>query len=622
MCGFAGILEPTVRTAPDALSAIAGAMAARLRHRGPDADGVWADGRGGFAVGHRRLSIRDLTDAGAQPMTSEDGRYTIAYNGEAYGIDPLRRDLEGRGMVFRGLSDTEVVLKACARLGVDAALERLNGMFAFALWDARGRRLWLVRDRLGIKPLYWGRADDGAILFASELTAFAAHPAWQPSVDTQALGAFMALSYVPAPLSIWRQARKLEPGTLVMIAEGKEPRVQKYWDLASVATAQTDITDAADAAVQIEEALEGAVAKRLVSDVPLGVFLSGGIDSSLIAALAARQGPTRTFTIGFEDLKLDESKHAQAIAAHLGTDHADLLVTGADALASAPGIADIYDEPFADSSQIPTLLLSRFARGSVTVALSGDGGDEVFAGYNRHLWAHRHWPFQARTPGFAKAIAAAVLRAWPGAGEQRRKLAASLECDDLDGAYDAFITQAMPGADAVPGAQPMPRRPAPAGLGPLGAFQFLDTAGYLPGDVLTKVDRASMSVGLEVRVPMLDHELLTLAWRLAPELRIQGGRTKAVLRAVAARHLPPALFEGRPKAGFAVPLAAWLRGPLRDWADDLLSETALKRSGLLDGAVVSGWWRSHRTGQRDLHHALWNVLMFQSWLAGAGRVPE
>jgi asparagine synthase (glutamine-hydrolysing) len=639
MCGIAGLWVRGGARPDRPLAEIAGAMARTLAHRGPDADGVWADPEAGLAFGHRRLSIIDLSAAGAQPMVSHCGRYAIVYNGELYNAAALRPDLEARGIGFRGHSDTEVLLEACAAYGVAEAVGRAIGMFAFALWDRPARRLHLVRDRLGIKPLYWTRIGQ-TFAFASELKAFAALPGWAPTIDRGALAAFFGRGYVPAPATIFGEARKLEPGVVMTLDGEGEPEIKRFWRLDDIVReAEKDAGGLDDgAAVDALKAVLGdAVRRRMVADVPLGAFLSGGIDSSVVVALMqnAADRPVRTFTIGFSERGYDEAQDAARVAEHLETDHTALVVSPDEARAVIPDLPAIYDEPFADSSQIPTYLISKLARGQVTVALSGDGGDEVFAGYNRHIQAERLERLarpgtrglarlagraaQAVPPGVWRGVAAALpgpVRPRLGA-DKMRKLAAVVGRDaaasyaELTGLWRAperLVAGLGPGQA---GAEP-PWLPS----GAAERMQFRDTLGYLPDDILTKVDRASMAVSLEVRVPMLDHRVVAFAWGLAPRQRIRDGQGKWLLRQLLARHVPRHLFE-RPKMGFAVPIDAWLRGPLREWAGDLLSPDTLAGSGLLRSAPITSALDEHLSGRADRHHELWTVLMFEAWRRSA-----
>ena len=608
-------------------------MTSAIRTRGPDAAGAWVDGSGGIALGHRRLSILDLSPAGAQPMVSACGRFVIVYNGEVYNHAELLPDLAASGVALRGHSDTEVLLEAFARFGVDAVLPRLAGMYAFALWDRRNRRLVLARDPLGIKPLYWGRTGDGTLLFGSELKALRAHPSWDFAIDPQAVAGLLSFGYVPAPLSIHRGVSKLPPGHTLTIEAGGEPRLSCFWSLADIAArgqvAPAGLDDGA-AADRLEALLRQVTGEHLLSDVPVGAFLSGGIDSSTVVAMmkAVANGPVRTFTIGYGEAGYDESAHAAAIARHLGTDHTALRVTADDALAVIPRLADIYDEPFADSSQIPTFLVSQLARRHVTVALSGDGGDELFAGYNRHVWIERVEGATGRLPGWARRLVAAAMTglsadAWdrlagrlPGAprllGNKMHKLAAALSARDAGEVYRSLVTLWPEAHRLVPGAGPAPLPAAPAGLGAVERVQFLDAATYLPDDILVKVDRASMAVSLESRVPLLDRRVAEFAWSLPRRQRLRDGQGKWLLRQVLYRHVPRELID-RPKMGFAVPIGGWLKGPLRDWAEDLLSEAALKSNGLLDAATVRRRWHDHLAGRGGWEHHLWAVLMFQAW---------
>ena len=632
MCGIAGFVDLNGQTPGESLEATARAMAETMRHRGPDDGGVWSAPQAGVALASRRLAVRDLSPAGHQPMVSEDGRHALVYNGEIYDIDGPRDELRARGRRFDGDSDTEVLLNACAEWGPEKAVERLNGMFAFAFWDGDARTLTLARDRLGIKPMYWAEAD-GLFLFGSELKALRAHPDWRPELDRDALAAYARLSYVPAPRCIWRGAHKLEPGTVLTLGAGRTG-ITRYWDMADIAAQERPPVTMQEAADGLETLLVKAISRRLVSDVPLGVFLSGGIDSAVVAALAQSQraDPLKTFTVGFAEADYDEAADAAKVAAHLGCDHTSLTVSAEEARACIAELPRWFDEPFADSSQIPTLLISRFARQSVTVALSGDGGDEVFGGYNRYAFAARHWPLLRRLPAPARHLGAAIIAAVPPrlwdlalggivrqAGEKAHKLAAVLPVDGLDEVYRLLIGQGVDTAGLVRGA-PSPPVDAvsevPASLeDAVERMQFMDTVAYLPDDILTKVDRASMAAGLEARVPLLDHEVVAFAWRLPRHLKVADGAGKRVLRAVLGRHVPAHLFEGRPKSGFAVPLDSWLRGPLREWAESLLSRGRLEADGYFDAAMVGGWWDDHQSGAKKRQHALWNVLMFQAWHA-------
>lgn len=639
MCGITGLLDRRSRLADGPLAAVARAMNDTLAHRGPDGDGIWTDAAAGIALGHRRLAIVDLSPTGVQPMHSADGRWVVTYNGEIFNFGDLRTELARAGVRFRGTSDTEVMLEGFAHWGVRESLARLVGMFAIALWDRKERTLWLVRDRLGVKPLYY--AYDGTrLFFGSELKALRAAPGFAPSIDRDALVAYFRHANVPGSATIYRESRKLLPGTLLVWREGSDPSTETYWSARTAAErgrAHWNAPVDRDGAIQTLDALlRDAVARRMVADVPLGAFLSGGIDSSTVVALMQAQSsrPVRTFTIGYDRDDYDEARHAAAVAAHLRTDHTELRVDPSLARDVIPRLPEIYDEPFADASQIPTYLVARMTRAHVTVALSGDGGDEVFAGYNRHVWASR-LEHLVRLPRGLRRFAASALRMAPAGffetlllplpatrrpvrpTEKATKLAALLEADDAQALYRELVSQWRDPAELVPGAHAAPGPADDPGIasaipefGP--RMQLFDTLGYLPDDVLTKVDRATMAVALEARNPFLDHRVVEHAWTLPPALKVHGGSGKWILREVLSRYVPRDLFE-RPKMGFAVPVGEWLRGPLRDWAEDLLAPAAIAADGILDPAPVAAAWAEHRAGTADCTYALWTVLMFQAW---------
>lgn len=634
MCGIAGVwrfggakqggLEAKLRAMTDAIA-----------YRGPDGEGQWIDGARGVALGHRRLAIVDLSPTGYQPMTSADGRIVATYNGELFNTAEIAADL---AMPLRGTSDTEVLVEAIARFGVVGALRRTNGQFAFAAYDRGSQTLHLARDHIGIKPLYYTR-QGGTFAFASELKALRALGDLSFTIDPSAVGAYLRHACVPAPQSIFREVTKLMPGERIEVTAAGIHR-HTYWDLAETAQArQADISRASFEEIvdQLGELLRDSVKRQLVSDVPLGAFLSGGIDSSLVTALmrAATNGPVKTFSIGFQEKAYNEADHARAVAQHLGTEHTEVIFSAEDALALVPQMTSIYDEPFADSSQLPTYLVSRLARAHVTVALSGDGGDETFGGYIRYrgvrdLWAAmRYIPaglrrFGASTVGRLSAeqwdsIAPFVPRALRPAhfGDKLLKGANLLDAPDRIEMYRRLISfwpdpeKLMAGGVRSSG---WIERfgPAAQGLPTVAQLRLLDMLGYLADDILTKVDRAAMATSLEVRVPVLDHRVVAFAWGIPEKHLIGGGKGKMPLRALLSRFVPEKLYD-RPKMGFGVPIGDWLRGPLRAWAEDLLSPGALATHGLFDGHLLRQRWEEHVSGRRNWQHALWTVLQFQAW---------
>jgi len=618
-------------------------MAAALRHRGPDDEAYRWDPHAGIGLAHRRLSIIDLSAEGRQPMVSADGRYTIAYNGEVYNFGELRRELIERGMTFRGGSDTEVMLAEITCRGVLEAVRRFSGMFAFALFDRAARTLSLVRDRLGEKPLYYGWMGR-TLVFGSELKALRAHPAWRGEIDRDALALFLRHNYVPAPYSIYRGVWKVLPGTILTFRLADEPPLeQAYWSAREAAEAGMAAplrADDPELVEMLDALLRQVVGREMVSDVPLGAFLSGGIDSSLIVALMQAQSdrPVRTFTIGFHEKGFNEAEHARAVAQCLGTEHTELYVTAAEMLAVVPKLPALYDEPFADSSQIPTFLVSELARRHVTVSLSGDGGDELFGGYDRYAvgerlgrWlrpvprgmrrgvarALRSWSPEAWDRGLA-AIGGARAGSWSISGDRLHKLADVLERGSDRGMYRDLMSHWRDPAAVVRGSREprtvltQPERwPTVEGLLPW--MMYTDLVSYLPDDILVKVDRASMGVSLESRAPYLDHQVVEFAWRLPLAAKVRSAQGKWILRQVLYRYVPPALVQ-RPKMGFGVPLDAWLRGPLREWAAALLDPARLRREDFFAPDAVRSKWEEHQSGSRNWHYLLWDVLMFQAWL--------
>ncbi len=638
MCGIAGLWDFAAATPEGELRRLTTAMADSLHHRGPDDGGVWLDEAAGVGLGQRRLSIVDLSPAGHQPMVSACGRFVIVYNGEVYSHEEMRPELIARGIGFRGHSDTEVILEAIAAWGVERTVARLIGMFAIALWDRQERTLTLIRDRLGIKPVYW-RLEGGRLLFGSELKALRAEPSWRPEVDQEAVASYLRHNYVPAPRTIYQGVRKLEPGRILTLRAGAEPVESQYWDARAVgraglaapfALSDLELTD------QLEALLKDAVGRRMIADVPLGAFLSGGIDSSLVVALMQAQsaGRVRSFSIGFEEAGYDEAPHAKAVAAHLGTEHTELYVSSAHALETIPRLAEWYDEPFADSSQIPTFLVSEMTRRHVTVALSGDGGDELFAGYNRYflgaeLWRKLGWIPGGLRRGAAGLIGAVPVAGWdrlaallprrlalPQAGDKARKFADILGLADAGAVYRRLVSQWEHPELLLPGVAE-PRGPlwdeALAREFPdlVTRMQLLDVLTYLPDDILTKVDRASMAVALEARVPILDHRVVEFAAHLPLSARIRDGQGKWLLRRVLDRYVPRALIE-RPKMGFGIPIDSWLRGPLRDWSESLLDPAGLAEAGL-DPAPIRQVWQEHLSGARNWQYRIWTILMLQAW---------
>lgn len=662
MCGFVGFLSAGQWARDEAAPGLLERMAGAITHRGPDSAGYWHDSAGGIALGHRRLAIVELSPAGAQPMQSACGRYMLAFNGEIYNHLDLRRQLgaeggsrynpiqggEGCNTGWNGHSDTETLLAGFSAWGLRATIERCIGMFAIAVWDKKERSLTLARDRLGEKPLYYGwqgQNADACLLFGSDLASLKAHPAFSTDINRDALALYMRHNAIAAPHSIYRGIYKLQPGCLLTVSLAqREPRVEAYWSLPEVvqrgvATSFTGTdVEAVDA---LEALLKDAVRQQMMADVPLGAFLSGGIDSSTVVALmqAQSQRPVKTFTIGFNEKGYNEAVHAKAVAQHLGTEHTELYVTPQQALDVIPKLPQLYSEPFSDSSQIPTFLVSQLARQQVTVSLSGDAGDELFAGYNRYVLTRSLWNKLQRLPRSLRRLGAAGIQAMSPAswnalckpvqpllsgslrqanmGDKLHKGAAVLNARSVDELYLGLVTHWEPDGLVLGATEPFTSlRGNPLtldGLDEVQRMMVLDAVTYLPDDILTKVDRAAMGVSLETRVPFLDHRVVEFAWQLPQHLKLRGDMGKWVLREVLYRHVPKELIE-RPKMGFGVPIDSWLRGPLRDWAEDLLNESRLRQQGYLNPIPIRQKWAEHLSGKRNWQHHLWGVLMFQAWL--------
>ena len=640
MCGLAALLSLSASVDPGQALARTKALTDAIRHRGPDSDGHWQDPDfPGLVLGHRRLSIIDLSPLGHQPMASASGRYWCAFNGEIYNYQQIETELRSLGHVFKGRSDTEVFLNALDQWGINQTLQKIGGMFAFAIWDRKARTLHLIRDRMGKKPIYVGWAGSDLIV-SSELKSFHTHPAFSKAINRDVLALYMKYGYVHAPFSIYDGVWMVPPGARLALdaatlkpGENLQAKMEYYWQLPRVIEEQrarpnrkpdSEIID------EFESILELCVSERMISDVPLGAFLSGGIDSSTVVALMQKLSsqPVKTYAIGFDDAKHNEAHYAREIASHLGTDHHEMILSGADALAVVPMLPSMYDEPFADSSQIPTYLVSKFARQDVTVALSGDGGDEMLGGYNRHfivprLWAKIGWlPLPLRRV-LARAIDMVPPHQWdklsshlPMHGERMLKLAGLLRRGNAMEVYD-YLMSACADLSIVPGAAiPMTPVHDPAfrvpGLSSAEDMMARDTLSYLPNDILVKVDRASMAVSLEARAPLLDRRVFDYVWTLPLDLKIRNGKGKWLLRQVLERHVPRAMFD-RPKQGFAAPVGKWLREDLKDWASDLLEPTRMRADGYLDAGRVQDLWTAHQDGRRQASTELWTILMFQAW---------
>ncbi|MEB3295662.1 MAG: asparagine synthase (glutamine-hydrolyzing) [Synechococcales bacterium] len=642
MCGIVGFWNLNADGSAETLEAIVRQMSDTLHLRGPDSSGDWADPAHGIALGHRRLAIVDLSPSGHQPMISADGRYVIVFNGEIYNFPELRQQLQAYGHHFRGHSDTEIMLASFSQWGISAALQKFNGMFAFALWDRQIGQLTLARDRLGEKPLYYGWVGN-TFLFGSELKALKAHPQFTLEIDRQALALFLRHNYIPAPHSIYQGIYKLPAAHQLTITGREMQQPIPYWSLQTAATAgiaQPFTGSAEDAIAVLDDLLREAVAMRMVADVPLGAFLSGGVDSSTIVALMQAQSarPVKTFTIGFHEGDYNEALYAKAVAQHLGTDHTELYVTPEETLAVIPKLPQLYDEPFSDPSQVPTYLISQLARQNVTVALSGDGGDELFSGYRRYAWGNQIWnriswlPRSLRNTA-ARSLVSVSSNRWnqslnpisavlPSAlqtknpGDRLHKLADVLAIPNAQAMYLRLTSHWNAAEDVVQSDATIAQSHTYPWLNLPNLTQemmYYDMMTYLPDDVLVKVDRASMGVSLESRVPLLDHRLVEFAWKLPLELKVRQQQRKWILRQVLYRYVPKALIE-RPKQGFSVPIETWLRHELRDWAADLLNPDRLKQEGFFNADHVQQKWQEHQSGERNWQSYLWDILMFQAWL--------
>jgi asparagine synthase (glutamine-hydrolysing) len=643
MCGFVGVISKNrTMLAHDQITQMTNA----IRHRGPDDAGIWSDEACCIALGHRRLSVVDLSQAGQQPMRSHTGRYVIVFNGEIYNHLKLRSHLKNHDWV--GGSDTETLLAAIEKWGIKKAIERCIGMFAFAIWDTKKRELILGRDRLGEKPLYYGwqgKGKNACFLFGSELKTFKAHSGFVSEIDRNTLCLYMRYGYIPAPYSIYQGIYKLLPGCLLTVSDEKpNPVIETYWSVNDVAlnglSTQLD-GSAADIADELETLLMSSISQQVIADVPIGAFLSGGVDSSIVVSLMQAQSsqPVKTFTIGFDEQGYNEASYAREIAQHLGTDHTELYVTSQQAMEVIPNLPNIYCEPFSDSSQIPTFLVSKLARQEVTVSLSGDGGDELFGGYNRHVFTHQKWGGISHLPiGLRSIVASGIQCLSPNTwnklskpvqalmankyqlsniGEKLHKGAKILSVKNSDDLHLMLLTHWNPSDVVLNGSEPMLSHKDSSlnlnGLDDLQKMMMQDTMGYLPDDILVKVDRAAMAVSLESRVPFLDHRVVEFAWRIPQSMKIRDGVGKWILREVLHKHIPKKLIE-RPKMGFEIPLGTWLRGPLKDWAEHLLNENRLRREGFFNVEIIRKRWVEHQTGKFNWQHLLWNVLMFEAWL--------
>jgi len=639
MCGIAGFFSSNQRLRNDAMNGILSQMTSVIKHRGPDGEGFWTDDLAGIALGHRRLSIIDLSSHGAQPMHSRCGNLAMIYNGEVYNAPELAIDLKKNGATFQGTSDTEVILEAFSQWGVEATLQKLIGMFAIALWNKSTSDLFLIRDRLGIKPLYWS-LNDGDFIFASELKALRQHPACPTELNDTAMDDYLRKGFISGTQSIYKDVFKLLPGTVLRYKQGNSPSTHHFWSLQEVVSRATHAPFTGnfdEAKEELDILLRDAVKIRMISDVSLGTFLSGGIDSSLVTAIMQSESPrpVQTFSIGFNESRFDEAPHAASIAKFLGTEHTEMYVTPEDAFNVIPDIPTIFDEPFSDPSQIPTYLLSKLTREHVTVALSGDGGDELFAGYDRYFIGNKfakilNQPKSVRqlqakilssiSPRLGNQIST-ILPSRLGAhfaGHKLQRIPAALQDGKFTTLYQSILSHHQRPSEALLNnvEAPTPQYGDFSELGiddRISMMQFIDTLDYMPNDILTKVDRASMAASLEARVPLIDHRIVEFSWSIAPEFKTDGISGKRILRELLYQYVPKELID-RPKKGFTVPIGDWLRGPLKQWAEDLLTTDSLKKTDVFDITHVRNCWKQHQKAQVNWEYHLWDILNLQAWL--------